>query len=52
MENYLDKMVATGIFKYVDHSRRRGLATSQNKNNQFLTLISNKFTSLSVLSGF
>lgn len=43
MENYLEKMVASGIFKHVDHSRRRGLASPQNKINQFLTLISNKF---------
>lgn len=43
MENYLEKMVASGIFKHVDHSRRRSLAIPQNKNNQFLTLISNKF---------
>lgn len=43
MENYLEKMVASGIFKRVDLSRRQGLATPQSKNNQFLTLISNKF---------
>ena len=43
MENYLEKMVASGIFKHIDHSRRRGLATPQKKNNQFLTSISNKF---------
>lgn len=43
MENYLEKMVANGIFKHVDPSRRRGLVIPQNKNNQFLTLISNKF---------
>lgn len=43
MENYLKKMVANGIFKHVDPSRRRGLVIPQNKNNQFLTLISNKF---------
>lgn len=42
MENYLEKMVASGIFKLVDPSRRRGLALPQNQNSQFLTLISNK----------
>lgn len=43
MENYLEKMVANDIFKHADPSRRRSLAIPQNQNNQFLTLISNKF---------